>query len=200
MRRRFYRFNSVLVCTQADLNNLPPFNKDIAPLHLKEMDMEDESEIREWLKIHNDAFGRAWGFKEYQAFMLNHPYLIVTHTYFMMDESTPMGAGSVGVFKKNKEIGVGHYLGIRKNFQGRGLGKYMVLYRYHKLHEHGIRICESETTLRHKKSLLIHFDCGSRPKFRPDYWNTPDGASALLRVITIDFSGSNFGFELATGS
>lgn len=63
------------------------------------------------------------------------------------------------------------------------MGKYLVLYRIHRLKELGLRKCESVTTLRHRKSLFIQFDCGAKPKLRLDYWNDLGQAPPLARRI-----------------
>lgn len=176
------RLNSVRVCLQYDLERLPPL-VDITPLYLREMNMRDEAEVTIWLDIHNDAFGRAWGPAEYESAILRHPMFLVTHTYFVIDGRGPIGAGSMGINRKNEEIGIGHYLQVRGGAQGLGVGKYLALYRLHRLKELGLRRCEIVTTLRHRRSLFIHFDCGAKPKLRLDYWNDLGQPSALARRI-----------------
>jgi len=176
--------DSALVCTQGDLARLPPLDRDIAPLHVREMRMHDEAEIAAWLEVHNDAFGSAWGAEDYEREILHHPTVAVWHTYLILDGPRAIGAASAGVYRRNPEVGVGHFVGLRRAAHGRGLGRHLVLYRYHRLREAGIRLCESETTLRNHESLGIHFACGFRPKPRLDAWNSPDPGDALQRGIT----------------
>ena len=177
----FLRSNSVRVCVRHDLAALPPLT-DISPLYIREMDMRDESEIRMWLEIHNEAFHRAWGLQEYEASMLRHPCFLIMHTYFMMDGHRPIGTGSVGVYRRNKEVGVCHYLQFRTCARERGLGQHMALYRLHRLKQLGVRTCEIVTTLKHKKALFIHFDLGAQPKLELDHWNDLKG-KGFLRAL-----------------
>jgi len=145
--------------------------------------MRDEADVTTWLEIHNDAFGRTWGPAEYESAILHHPMFLVTHTYFVIDGTGPIGTASIGVNRKNVEIGIGHYLQVRRRAQGLGVGKYLVLYRLHRLKDLGLRRCEIVTTLGYRKSLFIQFDCGAKPKLQLDYWNDLGQSSALARRI-----------------
>ena len=62
-RRAVHRFNSAMVYTQTDLRKIPPL-KDIFPLYIREMDMNSEADISQWLEIHNHAFDRNWGLRK----------------------------------------------------------------------------------------------------------------------------------------
>lgn len=176
--------DSALVCSQGDLARLPALDRDITPLYVREMRMHDPADIAAWLEVHNDAFDSAWGAPDYEREILHHPTVAVRHTYLIMDGARAIGAASAGVYRRNPEVGVGHFVGLRRTAHGRGLGRHIVLYRYHRLREAGIRLCESETTLRNHESLGIHFACGFRPKPRLDAWNSPDPGDALQRWIT----------------
>ncbi|MGQ0811189.1 MAG: GNAT family N-acetyltransferase [Nitrospiraceae bacterium] len=175
--------DSGFVCTQARISDIPPLPDQPSPV-VREMDMQDADDIRLWLEIHNDAFHPPWNRKEYDYVILNHPTKLITTTYFIMENGSPIGAASVGVYRRNPEVGVGHYLGFKKDARNRGLGKWMTLFRYHQLRPRGIFLCESETRMSHERSILIHFDCGFRPKLALDYWNTPQSESAALRFLT----------------
>jgi GNAT superfamily N-acetyltransferase len=74
-------------------------------------------------------------------------------------------------------------IGVAERGRGRGLGKALALHRYHTLREEGFELAESETTLRHERSLLMHFSCGFRPKRRLDPWNTPDAIGGIDRFL-----------------
>ncbi len=156
---------------------------DISPLTVEEMDMRDEAQIKSWLEIHNDAYERNWKRLKYEEKILNHHLISVLKTYFVMDEAKPVAATSIGVWRKNEKIGVGHYAAVRKEYQNRGLGKYLFLYRAHKLKDMGVEIIDNQTNLSHPKSILIHFDVGCVIKDRPDPWNTPDFFPSVLRRI-----------------
>lgn len=175
--------NSGLVDLQRkDFSNLHPL-KDISPLYIKEMSINDENQIKEWLNIINQSFLRNWGKKDFENHIRNHGVYNVPHTYFLMDNQKYIGVVSEAVFKKNKQIGATHYLGLHKGYLGRGLGKYLILYTLYKMKEHGMKSCEVESTLEHKESLFIHFYFGFSPKTKTDYWNTPNHASGMIRHI-----------------
>jgi len=167
---------------RTDFKDLPPL-RDISPLNVKEMSKDNESQVNEWLNIINQSFSRSWGEKDYVNSIINHEIYDVHHTYFLMDYEKHIGVVSEAVFKKNKQVGVTHYLGIDKNYIGYGLGKYLILYTLHKMKVHNLKSCEGESTLEHRKSLFIHFDFGFRPKTRLDYWNTPNHAPALMQTM-----------------
>ena len=175
--------NSVIVYfRRADLRNLPTL-KNISPLYVKEMSVSEEPQIKAWFNIINQSFSTSWGKEDYIRNIINHKIYNILHTYFLMDGEKYIGVVSEAVFKKNKQVGVTHYLGLNMDYLGRGLGKYLILYALHKMKEHGLKSCEGESSLDHKKSLFIHFDFGFCPKTKLDYWNTAKHSPVLMRAI-----------------
>jgi GNAT superfamily N-acetyltransferase len=177
------RLSGGLVCVQGDLAALPR-PRDLSPFRIREMDMRHPAEVAAWLEIHNEAFGHAWGRKEFTAHVLEHPRILILRTYFVMSGDRAIGAASAGVYRQKPEIGVGDYLGLRGNARGHGLGAALALHRYLALRDTGIRTAESQTYLCHGGALWIHFDCGFRPKLRRDVWNEPDPVSQVGRLVT----------------
>jgi len=168
---------------KSNLNGLPPL-PDISPLFVKEMSLDNELHIREWLNIMNQAFPGHWQKQNYVDSITNHKFYDVLHTYFLMDGEKYVGVVSEAVFRRNPEVGVTHYLGLDTNYSGRGLGKYLILYVLHKMKSRvDINSCEGETTLNYRISLFIHFDFGFCPKMKADYWNTPNTASILMKAL-----------------
>jgi len=167
---------------RADFRDLPTL-QEISPLYLKEMSTNDESQVNEWLNIINQSFSRSWEKEDYIKSIINHEIYDIPHTYFLTDDEKYIGVVSEAVFKKNKQVGVTHYLGLDKDYLGRGLGKYLILYTLHKMREHNLKSCEGESTLDYKKSIFIHFDLGFRPKTKLDSWNTANHAPTLIRAI-----------------
>ena len=177
-------FDSIQVrFRRTDLDDLPPL-WDISPLYVREMSMNDEFQIGQWLDIINQAFSRNWEERDYAESITNHKIYDVIHTYFLMDGQKYIGVVSEAIFRGNKQVGVTHYLGLDKDYLGLGLGKYLILYTLHKLREHNLASCEGESNLQHKKSLFIHFDFGFQPETKLDYWNTPGRTPALTRAVT----------------
>ena len=181
--KSYTSLNSGLVYfRRTDFRDLPPL-KDISSLYVKEMSTKDESQIDAWLTIINQSFSRSWDEKDYVRSIINHEIYDVAHTYFLMDDEKYIGVVSEAMFKKNKQVGATHYLGIDKDYLGCGLGKYLILYTLYKMKEHNLESCEGESTLEHKESVFIHFDYGFRQKTKIDYWNTPNHAPALMQAI-----------------
>lgn len=179
------RFNMarVPVYFQAHLVDLPP-RGTIEPYYLKEMDMADETSIRQWLEIHNESFNRNWGNGDFYRNVAGHPHYEIWHTYFAMDGETPVGAYSFGVFRRNREVGVVHYLMVSSSVKDKGLGKHLNLHGYYMLrNRYGLKMVEGESFLQYRKAMLVRFGIGSRPKPKPDYWNTPNKSPAWLKRL-----------------
>jgi GNAT superfamily N-acetyltransferase len=181
---RWGRLDDALVCTRTeDLSTLPelPSTPDLG---FREMDMADPDEIATWLAVHNDAFGHTWGVEQFRGAILEHPHFEIRRTFFVTQGDRTLGAASIGVFRRNPRVGVGHYLGVSGEAQSLGLGRLLVLHRYHALRDSGIRECESHTHIGRVRSLRIHFECGFAPKVHFDDWNTPNTATPPVRAIT----------------
>ena len=177
------KLDFVNVHLRLETRNLPPMTMDISPLTVEEMDMRDEAQIKSWLEIHNDAYERNWKHVNYEKKIVNHPLVRILKTNFVMDGTKPIAANSIGVWRKNEKIGVGHYVGVRKEYQNRGLGKYLMLFRTQKLKDMGVEIIDLETNLSHPKAVMMHFDRGFVIKDGPDPWNTPDLFPSIIRRI-----------------
>jgi GNAT superfamily N-acetyltransferase len=177
------KLDFVNVHLRLETRNLPPMTMDISPLTVEEMDMGDEAQIKYWLEIHNDAFERNWKREKYETKFLNHPLIKILKVYFVMDGTKPIAATSTGVWRKNTQIGVGQYAAVRKEYQNRGIGKYLFLYRAHKQKDMGVEIIDNQTNLSHSKAIMVYFDTGYVIKDRPDPWNTPDFFPSIIRRI-----------------
>ena len=173
----------VNVHLRLETQRIPTLQEDISPLTIKEMDMMDDDQIKKWLEIINDSFGRNWKQKNYQEKVLNNPLINVLKTFFVMDGERPIGVSSIGLWRKNPEIGAGHYGAILKEYHNRGIGKYLFLFRVHALKDLGVEIIDAQSNLSHPKSLFIHFDSGYLIKDGPDYWNTPDYFPRIIRRL-----------------
>ena len=156
----------------ADLSSLPAL-PDIGPFSMEEMATGNGQDIEAWREIIGESFSQSLSHADFVKAIIDHPTYLILHTYFLMRGGKRVGVVSWGIFRRNKKMGVTHYLGIKKSCLGRGLGRYLILYILHKMREEGITSCEGESTLEHEQSLSIHFDFGFQPKQRDD-WNVPD--------------------------
>lgn len=175
------RLDSGLVVTRSDLTRLPAVRPP-AGFEIRPMDMHDLADIGAWLAIHNDTYGRSWTEDDYQWAILDHPILDVSDTFFVVGDDGPVGAASVGVFRRNERVGAGHYLGVMRRAQGLGLGRQLVAHRYTVLRDRGFTACESQTHIGRTPSLIIHFECGFQPKLHRDHWNSREGSPALRTI------------------
>lgn len=176
------RLDSVLIRNAGELSDVPA--PALPPgYRIEDMDMQDRHDVGRWLALHNHAFGRNWGTADYRSGVVNHPHYDILRTIFLVDSRGPVAASSLGVFRRNREMGIGHYLAVAPRGQGRGLGKNLARYRYRALAELGIRRTEAETQIVRTASIRAQFGCGLQPKYRFDHWNTLDSASPLPRAI-----------------
>lgn len=180
LRRRIDNAVVVVQCAAKDF--IPGPVETFADIRL--MDMRDDANVQTWLAIHNEAYGRSWDRARYEAGIVRHPHLDVLNTYFLFHDGEAVGAGSAAVFRRNRDVGMAHYIGIRPAYQGRGFGRQLVMFRYQVLRELGVTTFEMETTIDRRVSLLTHFGRGFTPKRRFDHWNTPDRAPFWLRALT----------------
>lgn len=73
-------------------------------------------------------------------------------------------------------------MGVKKESQGRGLGRLIVLYAFSRLKERGIDIGESSIMIKRSTSLYLHFKLGFRPQFNPKYFALP-ASSKLYPIV-----------------
>jgi len=174
--------DSVVVCTAGDPRTLPE-----APLpigySLRLLDPRDLKDARAWLSVHNEAFGRSWGLDDYRRAMLDHPHYDVLGIFLVEHEAGPVAVNAYGLYRRNPQVGCGHYGAVVPAHQRHGLARALSVLRYRKLLEHGVTRVEAETTNGRRPSLLLQFGLGMEPKYRLDVWNTPDTAAPLVRRI-----------------
>lgn len=182
MSTRRARLDGVLVATRGNLADLPP-------LHLPEgteirpLDLHDPTDTAVWLDVHNRSYGHRWTVDELRAAVLEHRSIRVTQTFVLLDRGDAVAVASIGRFRADEAIGAGHYLGVVPDAQRRRLGFTISVHRYRALRDEGVETAESQTHIARTGSLLIHFDCGFRPKWRLDPWNNPDTWSRGERLI-----------------
>jgi hypothetical protein len=147
------------------------------------MDARDLHDARTWLYVHNEAFGRAWGLDDYRRVMLDHPHYDVHGVFLVEHAREAVAVAAYALYRRNREIGCGHYGAVVTAHRRRGLARILSVLRYRRLQELGAIRVEAETTVGRSPSLLVQFTLGMEPKFRLDHWNTPDTAGSLARRI-----------------
>jgi GNAT superfamily N-acetyltransferase len=182
--RRYVRgINAVNLHLQCKAEALAPLDRDITPFAVRMMDAGDPREIGAWTRIQRQGFGAQIEEDAFDRLVLSHPAYDIRHTHFLLEDGQPVGAASGGVYRRNPSIGVGHQVTVLPHLRGRGLGRHLILYRYHALHADGIRLFETETTLFYRQGIVNNFSVGLQPKLRRDSWNQRDDASDLQRLI-----------------
>jgi GNAT superfamily N-acetyltransferase len=175
--------DNVLVCTQGELAHLPA-GSVLAGCEIRELDLHHPPDVNVWLTVHNASFGNQWTERELVAAVLEHDHIRVTRTFLASFNDVPSAVASIGRFRRNDQIGVGHYLGVVPECQGIGLGRALAIHRYAALRDEGVRIAESQTHIGRVRSLRLHFDLGFRPKWGLDAWNNTDRWSTSTRLMT----------------
>lgn len=170
------------VLFSSDLEHLPKL-PDRSEISIRTLDPEDRDDVQCWCSIMHDAFSRSWIEADFNRVIRSHPVYDILDTYLLEVAGKTVATGSIGVFRRQRSIGVTHYLGLRKENRGQGLGKYLLLHMLHRLRAQGLERCEVETNLSCLESIGIHFDFGFQPKYELDDWNSPGHGTGISRAI-----------------
>jgi GNAT superfamily N-acetyltransferase len=148
------------------------------------MEMRHPPDVERYLEVHNSAFPQPWGPRDFEGAILENPSKRITRTFMILERGRAIAAASIGVYRRNPQVGVGHYIGVRPECQRQGIGSWLALYRFHRLAEEGLATVEIETRLRYRASILLHLGLGFRPKPSPDSWNSPQSETPELTRAT----------------
>lgn len=155
------------VHVQADLDNILPLPA-ISSYYNRRIDVNNHNEVSQWVKIVNDAYSDSdINSNQAKQLLVNHHFLNDTESFFVFDGDIPMATVSIGIYKENPEVGGVFRLAVRKDYQNKGLGKYIILLGYHKLKERGIKYGESVISSNRFKSMIVHMKCGMIPQYNP---------------------------------
>ncbi len=159
-------YNKCVAHLQADLSLIPK-PENILPLYVREMDTSSETDLRHWASIVTEAYDdKIYDSNDARRHFEDHLFLNISNVYFVMDENEPVGTISIGTYKTNNKIGGDARIAIRKEYQGRGLGKFVIAYGYSELFKQGIKYGESVISIPRSKSILLHFQCGFFPQLQ----------------------------------
>ena len=172
--------DDLLVCLRGRLAEVPEVPMPDG-VRVREMDAGDPGDVRRWLDVHNAAFGRAWDEGNHRLAMVENPVVVVHRTFLVERGSEVVATASSGHFRRNPEIGIGHYLAVHPDAQGAGLGLAVCSLRYRSLAAER-EVAEAQTHLHRIGSLRAHFACGFRPKLGLDPWNSVVPVDGPLRV------------------
>jgi mycothiol synthase len=164
------RPSQVLVCVQGRLDAVPEVPVPDG-FSIREMDPRDPAEVAAWLAVHNAAFERGWTAANHRMAMLENPVVDVDRTYLAERDEEVVGTASIGRYRRNPEVGLGHYLAVHPSAQRKGLALALCSHRYRVLAE-TLEVAEAQTHLHRVGSLRAHFAIGFVPKDRIDPWNS----------------------------
>jgi len=171
--------DDVLVCVRGRLADVPDLPVP-AGFEVRELDPCDPADVDRWLEVHNAAFDRSWDHENHRLAMVENPVVIVDRTYLAERDGAVVGTASIGRFRRNPQVGVGHYLAVHPSARGHGLATALCSLRYSTLGE-VVEVAEAQTHVHRIGSLRAHFRCGFEPKVGPDPWNSLDPTSGPLR-------------------
>ena len=140
-------------------------------IEIRELNYHSVSDISLWCSIINNSY-EDMSFTNERAisFLTNHPYITENHTFvFCESDGKAIATVSIGLYRKNRNIGGDFKLGVVKDCQGKGYGNLCVLYAFSKLKSMGIQFGESAIRIKRIKSLYLHFSLGFRPQYNVKY-------------------------------
>lgn len=172
--------DELLVCVRGRLAEVPEIALPDG-FRVRTMDPEDPAEVERWLAVHNAAFDRTWTPENHHLGMAVNPVVVVDQTFLAERAGQVVGTASIGRFRGNLEVGVGHYLAVHPAARRSGLATALCSVRYRALAEQGIEVGETQTHVHRVGSLKAHFRCGFAPKGRVDPWNSLTPTSGPLR-------------------
>lgn len=130
-----------------------------------EMDVNNDDQLSAWCSICNSAYSDShYSLTEGRSFFQNHPIMTDFKTLLFYDEQDkPFATISYGVYKSNPECGGLFRLAVLPEYQGNGIGAYLIAFGCTRLMEKGVSRIESIITYKRKKSLRLHFSLGFIP-------------------------------------
>lgn len=165
-----FDYDHVIINLHTYLDYIPAF-KERPGYEIREVDINDPEIIKQWVDIVNDAFRHKipYDVDSAKKYLDNHLYKKVEKIFFLFSEDKPVGTYFLGFFKNNTDIGTTGRLAVKKDFQGKGLGKYLVLFGLNKLKENRYSYAEHVFVVGRDYSIRVYLKCGSRPEFREKY-------------------------------
>lgn len=127
-------------------------------------------DLEQWLEIVNDAYDEPYHDISYAInHIRTHLFLNITNVYLILDNDVPVGTISIGTYKSNNNIGGDARIAIKKKYQSKGLGVFMITLGFHKLRDLGIKYGESIISIIRDQSIMLHFKCGFVPQTNRKY-------------------------------
>ena len=180
-------FIRAIVHVQGFLENIPVV-PDTSSYTIEELDPQDAVDASTWLDIVHDAYdGEHNDASTFTGlFTGRHLFLDVCKVYVLRVEDEAAGTIALGTYRDFPTIGGITKFAVKSAYQGKGLGRILLLYAYHQLRAAGIKYGCSIIAIKRPRSILLHFRCGFFPQYRRKYQlYTAQKRSLIVRLCVL---------------
>ena len=168
----YYKIENKVVHVQTRLDHWISFD-DLTEEVKKKYDYHIETieryptdeELLDWINIVNDAYDDTnYNLEKAKMFFQNHLFLDFIALHFVVHNNMRIATVISGLYKEKPSVGGVCRIAIKKEYQKKGLGVYIILLGYSYLK--GI-VSKGESIIASKRieSLLIHFRIGFLPVY-----------------------------------
>jgi len=131
-----------------------------------EVDYKNDEQISIWCNICNSAYSDShYSPEEGKAFLHNHPVMCDNKTFLFYDAlGNPVATVSYGKYRANVHIGGLFRIAVMPQYQGKGIGAYVIAYGCTCLQKTDVSCIEDIITYKRHKSLRLHYRLGFIPQ------------------------------------
>jgi GNAT superfamily N-acetyltransferase len=135
------------------------------------MNTADMMDMGDWVDLINQSYNEQTprDIGAAKRHIEDHLFLDILKIYFVLDGDTPIATISIGTYRGNPRIGGEARIAVRANYQGRGLGRFVICYGCERLRDYGVQFCENIVSVKRQKSIMLHYQCGFVPQLRSNY-------------------------------
>jgi GNAT superfamily N-acetyltransferase len=168
--RHRLKLKSAIVHLQGNLNYIPIIKSPEKNFVIKELDVGNDNEIATWAQINQNAFGEDLiSIENARKQLINHFCLDILCVLLLYDDVKPIGTIASGTYIKNANIGAITKFAIVKDYQGIGLGGFLLYQGYKVLKDKGVKYASTIFSTNRVASLNLHFKFGFHPVYNKKY-------------------------------
>lgn len=155
------------------------------------LDIDDDKKVAVWCDIINHSYTEFnYNIDSAKKFLLDKKYYSNRVTYLFTDNCNGKeycATVSIAQYVSNEKVGGDFKIGVKNKFQGKGLGRLVILYAFSRLKERGLEVGESSIFIKRSTSLYLHFKLGFRPQYNPKYFALPTSSSfyCLIKIVPL---------------
>lgn len=188
-------FNSFFYATVRLQANLAAFELSTDVLQKKYqldveiLDINNDNHVATWCDIINHSYSEFnYDIRSAREFLKDEKYYYNRETYLFKDNLSNnknyCATVSIAQYVASPKVGGDFKIGVKKDFQGKGLGRLVILYAFSRLKERDLEVGESSIFIKRKTSLYLHFKLGFKPQYNPNNFALP-ASSRLYRIIKV---------------